>query len=243
MKSESWQAVDAFWARELGVTLDTLTGTHGVCCSVQQIHSGVQLFRKNECLVVAVPQGMLGPVQEATRAVSIDTVFSVNWLEQFFRQDAEKILGPAELAYADSSTFRRVSDLKGRKLTDDDSHSYAALAASLDAREVEQSGFSADRFPAFGAFSNGVLCAAACYSVWEPSIAHIVVATHPDHRRRGFASSSVQSLAEEALSRGLILQWRALSSNSSSLAMAKRFGFRHYCSTLFVRLRGEIKVA
>jgi GNAT superfamily N-acetyltransferase len=163
----------------------------------------------------------------------------MNWLQQLFGQHAEKIIGPAEVNYADSSTFKYTANVRGRKLTDDDSQAYASLAASLAATDVEQSGFSSDHFPAFGVFSNGVLCAAASYSVWEPSIAHIRVATRPDYRRRGFASAAVQTLAEEALSRGLILQWRAVSANRNSLAMAERLGFRHYCSTFYVRLREQ----
>jgi len=241
MNSGSWQAVDAFWARDLGMTPDAFAGSHGVFCAVQHLHSGLQLFRRNECLIVAAPPGMISSVEGATRDLSIDTLFSVNWLQQLCGRNTEKILGPAEVNYADASTFKYLGTLQGRKLTNDDSQAYAGLAAALDVSELEQSGFSADRLPAFGAFSNGMLCAAASYSVWEPSIAHIVVATHPDYRRHGFASAAVQSLAEEALSRGLILQWRALSTNGSSLALAERLGFRHYCSTLYVRLRSEIQ--
>ena len=92
-------------------------------------------------------------------------------------------------------------------------------------------------FPAFGAFSADVLCAAASYTVWEPSIAHIIVATHPDHRRKGFASAAIGALAADAFARGLILQYRAVAWNTSSLALAHALGFSHYCSTLYVRLR------
>jgi len=230
---------DRFWARDLGLTPEAFSGSRGVCCTVQNLYSGVQLLRRNECLVVAAPPARIKFVEEAIGDCSIDAVFSVNWLQRLLGQNAEKIIGPADVNYADSSTFKYAANTQGAKLTEDDFHAYAALAASLTAIEVEQSGFSPDHFPAFGAFSNGVLCAAASYSLWEPSIAHIRVATHPDYRRRGFASAAVQSLAEEALSRGLILQWRAVSANSDSLAMAERLGFRHYCSTLYVRLQEQ----
>jgi predicted GNAT family acetyltransferase len=101
---------------------------------------------------------------------------------------------------------------------------------------LEDSGFSAEAFPAFGVFSGARLCAAASYSIWKPSIAHIIVATHPEHRRRGFAKATIHALAKDALDRGLILQWRAVAWNVSSLALAQTLGFKHYCSTIFARI-------
>lgn len=88
-------------------------------------------------------------------------------------------------------------------------------------------------------FSGDSLCAVASYELWLPSIAHISVATHPDHRRRGFAQAAIQALATAAFARGLILQWRAVAWNTHSLALAQSLGFAYYGATLYVRLRGK----
>ncbi len=236
MNAESQRAVDEFWARDLGMTSAAFADSRGLRLTTQRLYSGLQLFRQDERLLVAAPPWMVRSIEDVAKGLAPNDLFSAKWLQQFCGPNTEKILGPAEVNYADRSSFRYSGGLWGRKLLPGDSRAYAALVNALDSKEAEESGVAVDGFPAFGAFSNGVLYAVASYSVWEPSIAHIVVASHPDHRRRGFASAAVQSLAEEAFGRGLILQWRALSTNRNSLALAERLGFRHYCTTLFVRL-------
>jgi len=161
----------------------------------------------------------------------------VEWLQRVFAQDAERILGPAEVNYADETIFRSERRHFTRPLSASDSAAYSALAAALDSKEVEDSGVSSEAFPAFGAFSDQILCAVASYEIWETSIAHITVATHPNYRRRGFAKAAVGALATAALDQGLILQWRAVAWNKNSLALARDLGFKHYCSTLYVRIR------
>jgi GNAT superfamily N-acetyltransferase len=206
---------------------------------VQRLYAGVQLFKRGRQLVLAAPPDRAELVQDKVCGLSVDELFSVNWLHGVFGQDAERILGPAHVYYADSTTFRPESALAGRPISSGDAGAYRSLAAALDSNELEDSGFSGDAFPAFGAFSGDVLCAAASYSVWEPSIAHIIVATHPRYRRRGFASAAIRTLAAHAFDRGLILQWRTVAWNENSLALARSLGFSHYCSTLYVRLRSS----
>jgi RimJ/RimL family protein N-acetyltransferase len=187
-------------------------------------------------VIVAGPPGMAGFISDAVQRCSPDAVFSVPWLQSVLGSKAELILGPAELNYADATTFRRAPHESARPLSEADSDGYQALVSALDKAEVADSGATAGKFPAFGSFSNNVLCGVASYAVWQSSIAHITVATHPRYRRRGFARAAVQALATDALERGLILQWRAVAWNTNSLALAAALGFDHYASTIFVRL-------
>jgi RimJ/RimL family protein N-acetyltransferase len=187
--------------------------------------------------VLSAPPAQADFIEQAIRGFSPDEVFSVEWLRRVFSRDAERIVGPAEVNYADNTTFRSHAHESTRAISTADSALYEKLAASLDPKEIEDSGFSGDVLPAFGAFSDGILCAAAYYRIWEPSIAHITVATHPAYRRRGFAAAAVGALAADAFERGLILQWRAVAWNRNSLALARNLGFRYYCSTIYVRLR------
>jgi len=237
LKPDSQRAVERFWAHELGVDPGFLATAPEVSCSVQRLYAGVQLFRRGGRLVVAAPPDQAPLLQDAMRGRSADEVFSAEWLQRVFVQDAERILGPAHVHYADGTSFRSESSGAARPISASDAAAYRSLAAALGSKEVEDSGFSGEAFPAFGAFSAGVLCAAASYTVWEPSIAHLMVATHPGYRRKGFASAAIGALAADALPRGLILQYRAVAWNASSLALARALGFRHYCSTLYVRLR------
>jgi GNAT superfamily N-acetyltransferase len=233
MKEETQVAIERFWAQDLG--LSSGFNTQQVCCTIQHLYSGVQMFRRDGRVVIAVPEALHESIQSAICGLSPAELFSVEWLQYVLGRQAERILGPAEVNYADETSFRSGATEDGRALSDLDSEAYRLLYGALDRKEVEESGFSTEAFPAFGAFSNGILCAVASYTIWKPSIAHIIVATHPEHRRRGFAQMAVRSLAVNALSRGLILQWRTLAWNTNSLSLAYDLGFKHYCSTIYAR--------
>jgi GNAT superfamily N-acetyltransferase len=236
MKAHSREQLDQFWAQELGID-SSLASTPRICCTAQHLYSGVQLFANSERLVIASPPDKVELIQNAIIDVSPEEAFSVEWVQRIFARDAEKIIGPAEVNYADETSFRSETSRCGRALLASDSDTYRDLVAALDPKEIVDSGVSIPTFPAFGAFSDDILCSVASYEIWKPSIAHIRVATHPNYRRRGFAKAAVQALATEAFDYGLILQWRAVAWNKNSLSLARDLGFNYYCSTLHVRLR------
>jgi GNAT superfamily N-acetyltransferase len=234
VKDETNAAIEKYWAQEFGFASGF--GELQICCKVQHLYSGVQMFRRDRLLIIAVPPELHDLFQDAIDHSNSKDLFSVDWLQSVLGSRAEKIIGPALVYYADETTFdSKVTD-GDRMLADSDSDAYRDLQSALNATELYESGLSAEHFPAFGAFSEGKLFAVASYSIWEPSIAHIIVATHPDHRRQGFAKRAVSVLAAHALDRGLILQWRALAWNTNSLSLAIELGFQHYCSTIFARL-------
>jgi GNAT superfamily N-acetyltransferase len=240
MKAYSREQIDQFWSYELGIG-SSLSSTPNICCTVQHRYSGVQLFANSERVVIASPPGKAELIQNAIIDLSPEEAFSVEWLQRIFANDAERIIGPAEVNYADETSFRSEESHGGRALLATDSDAYHGLVAALDPKEVEDSGVSfrpiSETFPAFGVFSDYILCSVASYEVWKPSIAHIRVATHPNYRRRGFAKAAVQALAAAAFDSGLILQWRAVAWNKNSLSLARDLGFNYYCSTIYVRLR------
>jgi GNAT superfamily N-acetyltransferase len=239
MKMQSLLQLDRFWADKLGND-SNLASTPNICCTVQPLISGVQLFTNGERLIIASPPDKAELIKKAIIDVPAEEAFSVEWLKRIFANDAEKIIGPAEVNYADETSFRSEASHLGRALSSSDAVAYRGLVAALDPKKEDISISSSDAFPAFGAFSNDTLCSVASYEVWKPCIAHIRVATHPNYRRRGFAKAAVRALAAEALENGLILQWRALAWNKNSLSLARDLGFNYYCSTLYVRLRKSV---
>jgi len=151
--------------------------------------------------------------------------------------DVEKVLGPAHVSYSDLASFRPSPPSFSRLLTPNDVSIYNAFASTLSKIELERSGFQTGHAPAFGVFDSNELCAVSYYEHWKPRIAHIMVATHPARRRQGYGRKAVTALAEHAFGLGLILQWRALESNTDSLGLANVLGFQHYCSTIFARIK------
>jgi GNAT superfamily N-acetyltransferase len=237
MKTGSREQIDRFWAERLGSD-SSLASTASIRCTVQHLYSGVQLFTNGKRLIIASPPAKVELIEQAVVDASPEEVFSVDWLERILGNQAERIVGPAELKYADEATFRSEPDPLGRALSASDAVAYRSLVAALDPQQEDIS-VSSDAFPAFGAFSDDTLCSVASYEVWEPCIAHIRIATHPSYRRRGFARAAARALAREALENRLILQWRALAWNTNSLRLARSLGFTHYGSTLYVRLRAD----
>jgi GNAT superfamily N-acetyltransferase len=236
MKTSSLEQLDRFWAHDLGIESGLASGPR-ICCTLQPLYPGVRLFTNGERLVIASPPSKVEFIQNAIVDVSPEEAFSVEWLQRVFADDAERIIGPVEVYYADETNFRTEQGHRGRALLASDSEAYRVLVTALDPKVEDISVSSEDGFPAFGAFSDERLCSVASYEVWKPSIAHIRVATHPNYRRRGFAKAAIQALAAAALDRGLILQWRAVAWNENSLSLARELGFTYYCSTLYVRLR------
>jgi GNAT superfamily N-acetyltransferase len=235
MNDRTRRVVEAFWTHDLGA--ESGFATLPVSCTVQRLYNGVQIFRRDGAIVIAAPPEKHQYIRDSLSGLSSEELFSVDWLQRVLGPDLEKIRGPAELFYADETSFRPAAKMEARTLSDSDLPGYRILEGALDPKESQDSGFSSAKFPAFGAFSEDMLCAAASYTVWEPSIAHITVATHPEHRRRGFAKAAVSALAEDALGRGLILQWQTVVWNTNSLALARDLGFEHYCSKIFARCR------
>ena len=157
MKAHSREQLDRFWAHELGI-VSSLASTPRICCTVQNLYSGVQLFANDERLIVASPPAWAELIQNAIVDVSPEKAFSVEWLQRVFANDAERILGPAEVNYADETSFRSEPNHRGRALLASESDAYRVLVAALDPKEVEDSGVSSDAFPAFGAFYDDILC-------------------------------------------------------------------------------------
>jgi len=237
METDNQVRVEQFWMKGLALPPESFADLPPITCTVQQRYSGVQLLKRADRLIVGAPPHKAEFIKKATAGCSPDDVFSVDWLQHVFADAAGLILGPALVNYADRSSFQSRADLNAREISVNDADEYRDLVTALDSTELHASGLSADVFPAFGVFHDGKLCAVANYSVWDECIAHIVVATHPAWRRRGFAKAVVHALATHAFDRGLILQWRALHSNPNSLNLASQLGFRYYCSTIYVRLR------
>jgi GNAT superfamily N-acetyltransferase len=236
LNAANQQEVDRYWATEMGVVSPLQPAGSVVCCTIQNIYSGVQLLIRNERLLVACPPNRAGFVTAHVKDLPPDKVFSVEFIKGLLTPKVERVIGPAHLAYADGSTFRPSRSTSCRMLTPGDTEILQEFAATLSQAEVEQSGFNTSDVPAFGAFADGVLCAAASYQIWETRIAHIIVATRPTHRRRGHARAAVTALAEHALARNLVLQWRALASNEHSSKLAESLGFQPYGSTIYARL-------
>lgn len=139
---------------------------------------------------------------------------------------AQILEAPLEYQLAvEPETLRPVEDGRVRRLGAADLPAMEALAAAGGLTVWHPSTLALG--PAFGCFVAGQLVAmAATHFVTTEviEIGHIV--THPDHRRRGYASACTSALARAAFVLAPRVFLMALEENAPALATYRRLGFR-----------------
>ena len=145
------------------------------------------------------------------------------------------IIGPAFIGYGTASSL----DLNEARLARPLSAitNIEELRAACPPMEWDHGGSDPTSVSTFGVVgaANEVLSLAG-YEVWNASIAHIAIVTHPGHRGRNFGRAAVALAAQHALAAGLVPQYRTLRANTASMKIAERLGFAEYGFSVYVRL-------
>ncbi len=148
-----------------------------------------------------------------------------------------RVIGPAFIGYAEVVTGSPLHPVQ--LLGPKEAPQIARLQEACDAGEWEQGGSSLDGADAVcGVFAGDTLASLAGYEIWDGTVAHISIVTHPEHRGMGYGRSSVAFLARHAAWKKLLPQYRTLEENVPSLAIARSLGFEHFGTSVAVRLKG-----
>jgi GNAT superfamily N-acetyltransferase len=232
--------LDDYWSRFLGLPDGQLrpAAPRVVVHAELGGYAGMYAQSFGAAPVVSLPAwavGGYGPA--AAEAVSAGLMDDQRW-RGVFGDLLERVIGPAEIRYADAGTLRPASRDGGVRLLDAaDGPALERLRDACETTAWEHGGSELGVHPVAGLFAEDELAAVAGYEVWDGSIAHISVVTHPAHRGRGMGAGVVQHVARAALGAGLVPQYRTLASNTPSLRIAERLGFVPYAQSLAVRLR------
>jgi len=227
------------WADHLGCAPEHFQTTRTLALPHLGIgdYHGVFVFRLGQAVVASVPPQLLptlGPpleqldpaqlmIKECVRAVGAATV--------------ERVIGPAYYGYADATSLLPSASAGIRLLTHEDAPFLEQLhTACSEAEWAEAGGLTID-LPLVGQFVGGRLVAVAGYHVWWDCLAHMCVITHPACRRHGYGKAVALRLAEVALSRALVPQYRALEVNQASIGIATALGFEHCATSIALRLK------
>lgn len=198
----------------------------------------VYLFRRGQCCILAASASLIDRTKRAIDGCTADHVFDVKFWADLFGREADRIVGPAWLGYADRSDFEPIAREDVKLLTANDDVALRNFASNCTEIEWEHSGIEFDHAPVFGYFNNAEILSAAGYEIWGKRIAHIGVVTHSSHRSKGYGKAVVSAAANYALEHGLIAQYRTLESNLPSVAVGRALGFKDYGSTIAVVLSG-----
>lgn len=231
--------VEHYWASTLGCTPHDLRGTATLVLplSPDDPYWGVFLFRRDDALVITVPAVLHERLKVSLQRMSPAEIDDDAAVAALVAHPIDRMVGPAYLGYADQGTFVQMDGEGTRLLGPRDVEQVARLRAACSTTDWEHGGSTLREQPLAGRFVENELVSLASYVVWDDSIAHISVITHPAHRRRGYGHTVVSAMSAEALRRGLIPQYRTLISNIPSVTIAAGLGFQQFATTLAVRLQ------
>src|SRR5262245_18102887 len=133
---------------------------------------------------------------------------------------------PVEYQMAlEPETLSTVDPWPSRRLTHSDAAEMDELARAAGLTVWHRSALELG--PAFGCFADGQLVAMAATHFATADVVEVGhIATHPDHRRRGYASACAAALARAAFVLAPRVFLMVMADNAPALAAYKQLGFR-----------------
>jgi GNAT superfamily N-acetyltransferase len=215
-----------YWADRLGVVPDAFENNEIAVGPAYE--GGVQLFRRGERVVIGAPESDIEQLRQRSaelETLDLDSHTVLKWLTDIER--VERVIGPTFYGYTDRETFSPVES-NARTLTSEDESVYNAFQAAIPDDEWEQGGKGFVAGETVGRFVDDRLVSLAGYEQWDGLIAHISVVTHPEYRSGGHGRAVVSRVTEQALSAGLIPQYRTSDDWPWSVSVAQRLGFERF---------------
>ncbi len=146
-----------------------------------------------------------------------------------------QILGPSWHGFTDAGHFTPAVPGAGRRLDRGDPL-LAGLREACGEAEWAEGGFADPDGVLYGIEEDSRLAAAGNLTVFHGYPADVGLLTHPAARGRGLATKIAVQMIRDALPAAGIIRYRALATNSPSLAIARSLGFAGYGQNLIARL-------
>jgi RimJ/RimL family protein N-acetyltransferase len=231
------EQIDQYWAGQLAISPDVLRSSGLLVLALPEPSaSHCFVFQRQAFTCIYLPSALYGHLHETIRQQDPAILLTPSWWQRALAAAPHQAIGPAYLGYADAQQFRPAIRHPARLLTSADSAALALFADAIGPIAWEHSGLGKQPQPIAGCWGEERLVAAAGYTTWGATIAHIGVATDPAAGGQGYGRSVVSAIGEHALEHGYALQYRTLLANSPSMAIARALGFQAYAITLFIAL-------
>ncbi|NTU81514.1 MAG: GNAT family N-acetyltransferase [Chloroflexales bacterium] len=229
-------AVTRYWAGFFGCPAATfkVPGVYVLPHAELEEYRGIYCLQREAVTLVSVPPGQIGYWRARLAPLGADALTDAPAVARQLGVSPAQVIGPAALAYA--SALRPLPTAGTRLLTALDEEAHAALKAACGPLEWAHGGSEFELLPLAGRFVRGKLVALAGYEPWGEQIAHIAIVTHPAHRGHGYGAEAVSLLAETAIARGMIAQYRTLYANTPSLRLGASLGLVPFAKSLAIRL-------
>lgn len=201
---------------------------------------GIWILVAGGAPLISVPADTIHALGDRAQAWSAADVADVATLQQRLTsvcpRTVERIIGPAFIGYGSTDSLDLQDARFARRISSE--AGIRRLQGACQPEEWDHGGSEPAHEQTFGYVGQANdLLALSGYKVWNGSIAHISVVTHPLYRGRGYGRAAVALAAQHALAAGLIPQYRTLRGNVPSMGIARRLGFMEYGFSVYVRLR------
>ena len=179
-------------------------------------------------------QFVLAPERVRTRLAHA-RLGDVASLVEALGDEVTSVGGQARLAYGDAKTLRLVLTKELTAIADDDAR-LGALEAVSDPTEWREASADESCDVRVGVVEASSLVAVATLQAWNDQIGQVSVFTAWHARGRGLAAGAGSAVVEDALTLGLVPQWRSRIGNDASARVADNLGFVALGTQSFVRI-------
>jgi hypothetical protein len=231
-------AAAAAWAEALGCDLRLLGEPGG-----HMVPGGARLREVNAVYMAGVRAAVLvycpGRLRPRAAAVLASTppgqLFAAGTCAKIAGAGEVQIFGPSWHGFTDAGHFAPAVPGAGRRLDRDD-RLLAGLREACGEAEWAEGGFADPDGVIYGIEEDGRLAAAGNLTLFRGYPADVGLLTHPAARGRGLAKQIAVQMIGDALPTAGVIRYRALVTNSPSLAIARSLGFAGYGQNLIARL-------
>ncbi|HEY2080787.1 MAG TPA: GNAT family N-acetyltransferase [Streptosporangiaceae bacterium] len=231
-------AAAAAWTEALGCDLRLLNEPGG-----HLVPGGARLRELNGVYMASVRDSVLvycpGWLQPRAAAVLASTppgqLFSPGTCARIADVENGQVFGPSWHGFTDAAHFAPAVRGAGRRLDRDD-QLLAGLRQACGEAEWAEGGFADPDGVIYGIEQDGGLAAAGNLTPFRGHPADVGLLTRPAARGRGLATRIAVQMISDALPAAGTIRYRALVTNSPSLATARSLGFVGCGQNLIARL-------
>jgi len=231
-------AAVAAWADALGCDLRLLSepGGHLVPGGAQlRDFNGVYLAAVRAAVLVYCPGWLQPRAADVLASTAPGQLFTPGTCASICGVEEVRVFGPSWHGFTDAARFTPVAGGAGRRLDRGDPL-LAGLRKACGEAEWAEGGFADPDAVTYGIEEDGCLAAAGNLTSFRGYPADVGLLTRPDARGRGLATRLAVQMVADALPAAGIIRFRALVTNSPSLAIARSLGFAGCGRNLIARL-------
>jgi len=233
-------AAAAAWAEAVGCNLRLLgePGGHLVPGGARLGDlNGVYLAAVRAAVLVYCPSRLQPRAADVLASTAPGQLFTAGTCARIAGVDPGEVFGPSWHLFTDAAHFVPVAGGAGRRLDRGDPL-LAELRQACGESEWAEGGFADPDGVIYAIEEDGSLAAAGNLTSFRGYPADIGLLTRPDARGRGLATRVAVQMISDALPAAGIIRYRALVTNSPSLAIARSLGFAACGQNLIARLPG-----